>query len=122
MIFCWLRERLNQDDIGTNNKTVLAVVHSTVYICLIEIQLCGIVFALQITSFIFIIKPLLAGYRSIKAACCVELLKFDLGLKALLSLHDDIDHLIPIIVPFFDSSEVSGSAFVINKERTLHYQ
>ena len=46
----------------------------------------------------------------------METLQLDLGLKSLLSLHHHINQFIPIIVPFLDAPEVSGSALVIDNE------
>ena len=46
----------------------------------------------------------------------VELLEFDLGFEAVLGFHYHVYQLIAVIVPLFDTSEVSGAAFVVDDE------
>ena len=46
-----------------------------------------------------------------------ESLQLDLGFKPVLSLHHHINHLEPIIMPFFDSAQVPGPPLVIDDER-----
>ena len=46
----------------------------------------------------------------------VELWEFDLGLKAVLGFHHYIHQFVAVVVPFFDATEVSGAAFVVDDE------
>ena len=46
----------------------------------------------------------------------MESLQLDLGLKPVLSLHHYVNHFEPVIVPFLDAPEVSGSALVIDNK------
>ena len=59
---------------------------------------------------------LLVACREVKAAMGVELLKFDLGFKAVLGFHYHVYQFVPVIVPFFDATEVAGAAFVVDDE------
>ena len=52
--------------------------------------------------------------RQVKTAVGVELLEFDLGFEAVLGFHYHVYQLIAVIVPLFDTSEVAGSAFVVD--------
>lgn len=46
----------------------------------------------------------------------MESLQFDLSLKSVLHLHHHVNHLEPVIVPFFDSTQVLGATIVVDDE------
>ena len=46
----------------------------------------------------------------------VELLEFDLGFEAVLGFHDYVYQFVPVGVPFFDATEVTGAVFVVDDE------
>ncbi len=45
-----------------------------------------------------------------------EFLEFDLGFEAVLGFHDYVYQFVPVGVPFFDATKVSGAAFIIDNE------
>ena len=46
----------------------------------------------------------------------VELLEFDLGFEAVLGFHYHVYQFVPVVVPFFDATEVSRTAFIVDDE------
>ena len=46
----------------------------------------------------------------------VKLLEFNLGLKAVLGFHNNIYQFVPVAVPLFDSTKVSGATFIVDDE------
>ena len=44
----------------------------------------------------------------------VELLEFNLGFETVLGFHDYVHKFVSIGVPFFDSAQVAGAAFIID--------
>ena len=46
----------------------------------------------------------------------VEFLEFDLGFEAVLGFHHHVHQFVPVVVPLFDTSEVSGAALVVDDE------
>ena len=46
----------------------------------------------------------------------VEFLEFDLGFEAVLGFHDYVHQFVPVVVPLFDTTEIPGTAFVVDDE------
>ena len=59
---------------------------------------------------------LLITCRQVETAVGVEFLEFDLGFEAVLGFHDYVHQFVVVIVPFFDTPEVAGAAFVVDDE------
>ena len=60
---------------------------------------------------------LLVACRQVETGVGVELLEFDLGFEAVLGFHDDVHQFVTVNLPFFDTPEVTGAAFVVDDER-----
>ena len=54
--------------------------------------------------------------RQVQTGVGVEFLEFDLGFEAVLGFHYHIYQFVPVVVPLFDATEVSGAAFVVDDE------
>ena len=46
----------------------------------------------------------------------VEFLEFDLGFEAVLGFHDHIHQFVAVNLPLFDTTEITGAAFVVDDE------
>ena len=54
--------------------------------------------------------------RQVEPGVGVELLEFDLGFEAVLGFHYHVHQFVVVFVPFLDTPEVAGSAFVVDDE------
>ena len=52
----------------------------------------------------------------VKAAVGVELLEFDLGLEAVLGFHYHFYQFVAVNLPLFDTTEMTGTAFIVDDE------
>ena len=52
----------------------------------------------------------------VKTGVGAEFLELDLGFEAVLGFHDYVYQFVPVVVPLFDASEVSGAALIVDDE------
>ena len=60
---------------------------------------------------------LLVVGRQVEAGVGVEFLELDVGFEAVLSFHDHIHQFVSVGVPFLDTAQIPGAAFVVDDER-----
>ena len=60
---------------------------------------------------------LLVVCRQVETGVGVEFLEFDLGFEAVLGFHYYVYQFVVVNLPFFDTPEVTGAAFVVDDER-----
>ena len=54
--------------------------------------------------------------RQVETGVGVEFLELDLGFEAVLGFHHNVYQFIPVNLPFFNTPEISGAAFIVDDE------
>ena len=55
--------------------------------------------------------------RQVETGVGAEFLALDLGFEAILGFHYHVYQFVPVVVPFFDTTVVTGTVLIINDER-----